>query len=830
MTTVSPLRPSDALPNVPESARLEALRRYQIVETPRDRGFDDIAVLAARLCHTPMALVSFVEAERVWVMSSLGLEVTESPRNAAFCALTVAQADLVVVHDAALDPRFAGHPLVTGPAGVRFYAGYPLLTEDGHAIGTICVLDCVPRALTTEQGLSLRALSRLLVTQLELRKSRGDAARALDESRTAAEAYRESEELKTRLIEGSQDCIKVLDLDGRLLSMNAGGMAALEICDLGPLIGQSWIEFWGGDDRRSASEAVATARRGETGRFTGYFETTQTHRPAWWDVVVNPIVSRDGCVERLLAVSRDVTEAHAVRLALQEETAGRQRLNALFHLVTEATATVGEAFFPALARHLAQALEYRYAFVAECLDAQKTRVRMLAFWMGDRFEEPVEFDLAGTPCCRVVQEGAPQRYSDQVAELFPADKPLEEMGVRSYLGLPMTDSAGEVNGHFVLLDDRPRSDDPWVRPALELFASRAGAELERLHAERLRRQAMAELERVQGLLHAENAYLRSEVEQRGGDGIIGDSAPIARMLEQVNQVAPTDSTVLILGETGTGKELVARAIHVRSPRQAKPMVCINCGAISPGLVESELFGHERGAFTGATSRRIGRFELADGGTIFLDEIGDLPLDLQVRLLRVIQEGELVRVGGTQPIRVNVRIIAATHRNLQEALRSGKFRDDLYYRLNVFPIRTPALRDRVSDLPALTRFFVDKCAARMGKRIDRIPPQVLEALSARPWPGNVRELANVIEHSVIVTRGPVLELAEDLGRPAPPGPSAPEAAEVRQSMEDMERAHIVQVLTTCGWRVSGPGGAAEVLALKPTTLESRMKKLGIVRPR
>jgi transcriptional regulator with GAF, ATPase, and Fis domain len=298
------------------------------------------------------------------------------------------------------------------------------------------------------------------------------------------------------------------------------------------------------------------------------------------------------------------------------------------------------------------------------------------------------------------------------------------------------------------------------------------------------------------------------------------------VLTQVEQVAPGDTTVLITGETGTGKELLARAIHKLSPRRDRALITVNCGAISPGLVESELFGHEKGAFTGAVGRRIGRFEVADGGTLFLDEIGDLPLDAQVKLLRVLQEGEIERVGGLKPIKVDVRMIAATHRDLDALVREGRFRADLFYRLNVFPIHNPALRERPDDIAELVRYFVLKYAAKLGKRIEAVPKAVHDRLSAYPWPGNVRELANVIERSVILSRGSALQIDSLLPDSAPPtvGPVEP-----APTLEEMQRRHIIDVLEQTGWRVSGPKGAALLLGLKPTTLEARMKRLGVRRP-
>jgi PAS domain S-box-containing protein len=344
-------------------------------------------------------------------------------------------------------------------------------------------------------------------------------------------------------------------------------------------------------------------------------------------------------------------------------------------------------------------------------------------------------------------------------------------------------------------------------------------------AEEALRAALTEVAQLRDRLQAENIYLLEEVKQHQGfEEIIGRSPVLQRALRQVEQVAPTDTTVLVTGETGTGKELIARAIHNLSARKHRPMVTVNCGAISAGLVESELFGHEKGAFTGAVSRKMGRFELASGGTIFLDEIGDLSLDLQVKLLRVLQEGEFQRVGGSATIKVDVRVIAATHKDLDAAVEDGRFRADLFYRLNVFPIRTPPLRERQEDIPALVRYFVMKYTAKTGKRIDTVPKSVLDSLGAYAWPGNVRELANVLERSVIVSRGNSLELGEWVAMPVETRPVARDSG-----ARDLSREQIIEALERSGWRVSGPRGAAQALGLKPTTLEARMKRLAISRP-
>ena len=336
-----------------------------------------------------------------------------------------------------------------------------------------------------------------------------------------------------------------------------------------------------------------------------------------------------------------------------------------------------------------------------------------------------------------------------------------------------------------------------------------------------RKKAEAERQQLQGL----TLYLQEELRgSQAAEDLIGASQGLRPVMDKVQQVAGTDASVLITGETGTGKEVIARAIHALSSRQDRIMVKLNCAAIPENLVESELFGHEKGAFTGALTRKLGRFELADQGTLFLDEVGELPLDLQAKLLRVLQEGEFERVGGMHTLKVDVRIIAATNRDLAKSAREGTFRPDLFYRLNVFPIALPPLRARKEDLPLLIYHFARGYAKKYAKRIDTVPRSVMIALLAYDWPGNVRELQHMLERAVILTRGTDLVLEEDaLVADDQPLPSRIE------TLEEMERAHILRVLEATGWRVAGKAGAAELLGLPPSTLESRMKKLGIMRP-
>jgi PAS domain S-box-containing protein len=333
-----------------------------------------------------------------------------------------------------------------------------------------------------------------------------------------------------------------------------------------------------------------------------------------------------------------------------------------------------------------------------------------------------------------------------------------------------------------------------------------------------------QMEQEKARLQAEKIYLQEEIKtEHNFEEIIGTSPAIKRVLRSIEKVAATDATVLVTGDTGTGKELIARALHNLSNRRDGVLVKVNCAAIPAGLIESELFGHEKGAFTGALARKIGRFELADRATIFLDEIGEIPLELQTKLLRVLQEGEFERLGSTKTLKVNARVIAATNRGLETEVREGRFRSDLFYRLKVFPIHLPALKDRKQDIPLLVAYFVKKYAAEMGRQVDSVPAASMEVLKNYSWPGNIRELQHVIERAIIVSQGADLELGDWL----PKTPDIPVGTSP-STLEDVERSHIMTVLKLTNWRVSGDRGAAAILGLKPTTLEARMKKLGIRR--
>lgn len=349
---------------------------------------------------------------------------------------------------------------------------------------------------------------------------------------------------------------------------------------------------------------------------------------------------------------------------------------------------------------------------------------------------------------------------------------------------------------------------------------------ERKAAEESLRSSFTEIKQLKDRLQAENIYLQQEVASEYNFGeIIGQSTALSYVFFRVEQVAPQDATVLLLGETGTGKGMVARAIHGRSARKDRSMITVNCTALPANLIESELFGREKGAFTGANARQVGRFELADGGTIFLDEIGEMPLDMQCKLLRVIQDGEFERLGSPRTINVDLRIIAASNRNLEEEIKAGRFREDLFYRLNVFPITIPPLRQRKEDIPLLVNFFVAKFNKKIGKKIDAVSKETLSALQEHHWPGNVRELESVIERAVITSQGTVLQVLDRFDTFRQSGAPAEEDI---QALDKLERDHILTVVIKTGWRIEGKNGAALLLGLNPSTLRARMRKFGIRR--
>ena len=392
---------------------------------------------------------------------------------------------------------------------------------------------------------------------------------------------------------------------------------------------------------------------------------------------------------------------------------------------------------------------------------------------------------------------------------------LQSQRVRALSATPII-FKGEVLGVIVGFTraDIPAEARPWGR----IFADHIGAAIANA-------RAFEEIQRLKAQLELQNAYLREEVVQAKAFGdLVGQSGALRQVISQIDLVAPTEASVLILGDTGTGKELVACEIHRRSQRKDGPLVRVNCPSIPKDLFESEFFGHVKGAFTGAVKDRPGRFETAEGGTIFLDEIGEVPLELQSKLLRVLQDGEFERLGSHRTIKVDTRVIAATSRDLQAEIRNGRFREDLYYRLNVFPISIPPLRMRSGDIPQLVQYFIDRFVRKIGRQIKSIPQTTMKSLQEYAWPGNVRELEHVIERAVITSMGPVLQLADRLEHK---GPEAKQ--ELPKDLAEMEREHILRTLQQTRWKINGENGAAALLKIHPSTLRFRIKKLGIERP-
>jgi formate hydrogenlyase transcriptional activator len=537
----------------------------------------------------------------------------------------------------------------------------------------------------------------------------------------------------------------------------------------------------------------------------------------------------DGDIQFMQQVARQV--AVAVDNALNYENAQqyqkqladeRDRLRVLLEVNNAVISNLdGKRVFAAIADSLRRVLHHDYTSLA-LHDAKRNilRLRALVFPQGHGYiHEDMEIPVEGTPAGICFSQRKPLliRAADFASYSGEAIRLLQSEGVRSICCVPLI-TREHVLGALNIASLRDAAFSQQDLDLLTQVATQVAIAVENA-------LAFEEIAQLKNKLAEEKLYLEDEIRtELNFDEIIGDSTALKNILKQVETVAPTDSTVLIQGETGTGKELIARAIHNLSSRREGTFVKINCAAIPTGLLESELFGHERGAFTGAIAQKIGRFELADKGTLFLDEVGDIPLELQPKLLRVLQEQEFERLGGTRTMRIDVRLVAATNRDLVQMVAERQFRSDLFYRLNVFPVQMPSLRQRREDIPALVRYFAQKYARQMKRSIDSVPAETMTVLSNYHWPGNIRELENLIERAVILSRRSVLEVPlTELREPAELDPGAP------QTLEANEREHILRTLRDTGWVLAGPNGAAIRLGMKRTTLQSRMHKLGIQRP-
>jgi formate hydrogenlyase transcriptional activator len=532
------------------------------------------------------------------------------------------------------------------------------------------------------------------------------------------------------------------------------------------------------------------------------------------------VVENMKAFEAITALNARITAAgERARTLLEVNNAIISNLTreALFHRVCEALQRVICFDRVALALH----------------EPERDVIRLVAFegvFLSEHFTVGKTFDPKDSHFGLTLRTERPLVRRDlQIEAQFASERRAVQEGIRSICTVPLI-ARGRAIGAVNLASRSQGQYSEADAEFLQEVANQVALAVENM-------KAYEEIATLKTRLEDENVYLQEEIRREHNFGeMVGNSVALVGALRKVEQVAATDSTVLISGETGTGKELIARAIHGRSARRDRALVKVNCAAISAGLVESELFGHVKGAFTGAIERRVGRFELAHGGTIFLDEVGELPLETQVKLLRVLQEQEFEPVGSSKSVRVDVRVIAATNRDLQEAVAGGRFRSDLFYRLNVFPLRVPPLRERASDIPQLGMFFLAQFSKKFGRRIDRVSEPTMDRLVRYAWPGNIRELQNVIERAAILCQGATLELDEDLLPMAVPetGGAAGEAPPQRPAglatLEEMERAHILAALEQTGWLIEGPKGAAKILALHPNTLRSRMDKLAIKRSR
>jgi formate hydrogenlyase transcriptional activator len=820
------------------------------------------------------------------------------------------------------------HLHFAGAKGIEAYIGVPIISPTtGKILGHIAATDTKPVTEEKNQTDILKIFASRIGAEME-------------RMNIEKELQKKNEELRKRIrenefyhftIENLREAVVWVDNEGYIWQVNN------KAAELSGYSKEELLKLHVSALNKSYQENAWAER----------WEKLEHERKVVYESVLE---KKDGLtVEVEVTQNYIVFEGKAYTCSIIRDIHKRKLEEELLRTVSENTAAVtGSDYFVELAKFVTYSLNVRFAMVCTWANEEKTKLTMLSYVDRQKTLEGFEYETEGTPC-QLVMQGNDFFCSEHLHIKYPREK-----DVQSWIAVPIySPVTHQPIGNIGAFDYERMTSDQNQTAILKIFAARAGAEIERINAEKKLNEALQNdniqlqiklkeseerfrdlfeeapiayvhegldskfikanraalrilgvhpdevpytygktmapdtpdaqrrmkeafesvgrgtdtsgvvlelrrrdngnpiwiqwwsnpdlsgkftrtmfiditdkvlMEQEKTRLQAENKYLQEEIKLTYNfDEIVSKSKNFHKILQQIEQVASTDATVLILGESGTGKELMARAVHNISNRSKKPLIKINCAALPANLIESELFGHERGAFTGALERKIGRFELANGGTIFLDEIGELPVELQSKLLRVLQEGEFERLGNPVTQKVNVRVIAATNRNLEQAIEKKEFREDLYYRLNVFPIVCPPLRDRKEDIPLLVKHFCQKYEAKIGKKITDIPSKIMTALCEYDWPGNIRELENIIERALIISRGSTLEIGDWLAK-------AKKASHKigNQNLQDVEREHILEILKKTGWKVSGEKGAAKILGLNATTLEARMKKLGIKR--
>lgn len=793
-----------------------------------------IANLMSRIVGVPAGLIMKVDQPQIEVLVASATEGNPYKQGeradlntGLYCETVMKQRSPLLISDALKDPDWDHNPDIK--LGMISYLGFPIQWPDGEIFGTICVLDSKENQYSKTYVELISQFKELVEAHLSLLYAREHLENKVDE-RTAKlkDAMEELEQSEKRFRAFMDHIPAAVYMKDKSYKLIYGNQCVLDYVGVtgDQFLGATSYEYFPPDianlheemDRKVLQEGMVVR--------SAPWEAEIGGETRWWYDVKFPVkLETQECM--IGGISLDITDLKHTEQALNE----RLRFEKL-------TSELSAKFINLNPDQIDQEIDAGLKFIFEYLgidriallqfSEDKTKLHLTHTHAVDqRQRAPIFLVSEKLPWySESLRRGKTLRISKigEMPEEAVAEKQYaKEQGFKSFLTIPMK-VAGLTIGAISYSDmksERTWSDEFVQRFNLvgQIFANALG----RKQKDQNLQNALSKIRKLKDQLQQENIYLRQGIELTHKHGeIVGKSNPIKYVLSQAEQVAETNSTVLILGETGTGKELLARAIHNLSPRKDRPMIKVNCATLPATLIESELFGRGKGAYTGALSSQIGRFEMADGSTIFLDEISEMPLELQAKLLRVLQEGEFERLGDPRTINVNVRVIASTNRNLAKSLEQGSFRKDLYYRLNVFPITIPPLRERKEDIPLLVWTFAKQFNTTMGKKIDHIANKDMDALKRYQWPGNIRELKNIIERAMILCQNSTLRINL-------PGQSESKASQT-MILADIEKRHIVNTLNSINWRVGGINGAAEILGLKRTTLLTKMKKLNIQRPK